>query len=628
MASGIAKIQLLLELKNKLQRGMNVAKKYISDNVKEMKSKLSSLKNDHIEAFKSMRDEIPLFGRAMDILGNPYIRMIVGLTALVGVYMKASAMASQWDKSMAKANVTANLSKPELKALSDQILEIGARNATDLMQVPEAFNKIISAGLDVKTSLDTLEPTLQAAKAGFTDVETTAKAAVSVMNSSGIMDANRVYDILFATLNKGNAEFADIAQYLPKIIPMARQAGLSLEQVAGAYAYLTAQGMSAENSATSLQNVFKALSDQQIIFGTNTKKGLQGLGIQVFDATGKMKPLLDIITQLRDKTAGMSDAKKVSFFDQIGFDMEAGTAIASMTQDVNKLKDIIDFTTNSTGQLKQAMENAKTSGDSWVIMGNQLNKTMIQIGQPVNETFAKLGEVLLPRVISGLLFVKDVFVLIWQGISPIIEYLGFVFKIISDIIIATFKWIDAMGLMKPVIIGLIATISPLLAAFIAIVEGMKWIASRSQSIVETAKQKAGENNKKAADDAYTEMQKKLTGGKGVVIGGGALSPEDRANWNNKAYWQNKPLMPAGGVNNGGFSPASAKGDKSKGTGTNISGKAEQVRNITIYFTNGVNMEQVNINGGDNGGISSAEQLEKAQRESFMRIIRGIETSYE
>ena len=51
--------------------------------------------------------------------------------------------------------------------------------------------------------------------------------------------------MLFATVNKGNAKFNDVAQYLPKIIPQAKAAGFALHETAGAWAYLTAQGMTA-----------------------------------------------------------------------------------------------------------------------------------------------------------------------------------------------------------------------------------------------------------------------------------------------------------------------------------------------------------------------------------------------
>ncbi|WP_407512895.1 hypothetical protein, partial [Elizabethkingia miricola] len=65
------------------------------------------------------------------------------------------------------------------------LLDVGARNVAPLEEIPKAFGRIISAGLDVNQSMQALEPTLRAAKAGFTDIETVASAGIATMMSSG-----------------------------------------------------------------------------------------------------------------------------------------------------------------------------------------------------------------------------------------------------------------------------------------------------------------------------------------------------------------------------------------------------------------------------------------------------------
>lgn len=380
---GSPKVQLLLELKNKMNTAMSKAKQKLGSDVNSMKGKLNELKASHSEAFQSMTDNVPMLGSALRTLGNPYTLIIAGLMTLLSLGTKATVMAANWERSMAKVNVTAQLNKQELRGVSSTIKDIAERNVTPLEQVPEAFNKIISAGLDVNSSMKLLEPTLQAAKAGFTDVETTAKAAVSVMASSGIKDAVRVYDILFATLNKGNAEFADIAAYLPKIVPMARNAGISLEDTAGAYAYLTAQGFRAEQAATGLQNVFKSLSDTRILYGSKTSKGLKGIGVDVFDATGKIKGLMSIIKDLRKSMSGLTDQQRIVKFDSIGLDMESAMTLSAMVQDYDKLSDIVSFTNNSQGQLEESIKNSETSLDNWHRITNLVKGTMTDMGDAI-----------------------------------------------------------------------------------------------------------------------------------------------------------------------------------------------------------------------------------------------------
>ena len=241
---------------------------------------------DHVN---ELIDTVPGLGNAIQLAANP----IAAGAAVAGGLVAAAKQAADFEKNMAKVNVTAQLSKTELANLSTQILDTGkAVGLSDISQAPNAFNRIISSGLSVEQSMRLLKPTLQAAKAGFTDIETVAAAAASTMNAAGITDATNLYDILFATLNKGNAEFADIAQYLPKIIPDARGVGISLEETAGAFAFLTAQGYQAETAATRLQNVFKAFGDSDRI------NAFKKIGIDVFDAKGQMRGILPIIQDL------------------------------------------------------------------------------------------------------------------------------------------------------------------------------------------------------------------------------------------------------------------------------------------------------------------------------------------
>jgi TP901 family phage tail tape measure protein len=388
---GSAKVTLILELKERLKAGLGKAKAYVNENVKEMKDKLNSLKTSHIQAFQSMESQVPGLGSAVGLLADPYALAAAGVVALGTGYYKAAESAMDWEKKMAHANVTAQLTRGELAKLSDQLRDIGTRNVAPLEEVPDAFNRIISAGLDVNTSLKALEPTLRAAKAGFTDMETTAAAGVGVMNASG-EDINKVYDTLFATVNKSNAEFKDIAQYLPKIIPNAKAAGFALGETAGAWAYLSAQGRNAEQSTTGLLNLFKAFSNP------NTFQGLKDMGVNVFDAAGKMRPLISIVTDLSKKMSGLSDRKRATLMGGLGVDMEGLGALNTMMQDTGKLNDIIKFTTNSTGQLDEAYKDAATSTDNWNIISNKLKDQFLSIGQTALPIIASVGKEILDTI--------------------------------------------------------------------------------------------------------------------------------------------------------------------------------------------------------------------------------------
>jgi TP901 family phage tail tape measure protein len=437
------KVELILEMKDRMKTALQKAREQVNQSTAEMKEKLSSFKKAGSEAFQALSDSCPMLGTAIRSLINPISAIVAAVTALSAAVTGCTSMSLDWENSMAKINVTAQLSRKELSSLSNELMDIGRRNVAPLQEVPEAFNKIISAGLDAKQSLQALEPTLRAAKAGFVDVSTVATAGVNVMNSSG-EDINKVYDVLFATLNKGAAEMGDIASYLPKIVPASKQAGFSLGETAGAFAFLTAQGQKAESATTQLQNSFKSLSDPAKV------AKFKEIGVNIYDAQGKAKPFVDIINQLSASLNGLTDQQRADKLAKLGLDQEASTAFAIMTQNVGKLSGIIDGTVNSQGALNRAYQDSVTATDYWKIALNNVRYLMIKIGdlfvpivKMVGEWAAAFTEWLIPALSSVKTFIAD-----W---SPVIYGVAAAFAVLNANIIATTVWTGILAVKSAVL---------------------------------------------------------------------------------------------------------------------------------------------------------------------------------
>ncbi len=442
--AGVAKLQLLINLRNDLRSGLDRARRQVNQAVGGMQNRLNSFRANIASGLSSIGEQIPMVGGAIGMLANPFALVTTAATLSIGAITASTMAANDWHTQMAEINVTAELSRDKLALLSDQLLEVGGRNIAPLEDVPKAFNKIISAGLSVKDSLATLEPTLRAAKAGFTDIEIVAESATNVMMSTGL-SANRVFDVLFTTVKDGNASFKDIAQYLPKVIPIAQNVGYELEQVTSAFAVLTGR-MSAEQSTTSLQGIMRALSAQRVAIGQIDKatgqyvSGFKSIGIDVFDpATKKIKPILDIAKELNRAMAGLSDEARMVKFDQIGLDQSAASGLASLMQNIPTLEQATVSMRNSQGALNKAYEDAKTPLDNWRIIQNKIKVEMIHIGEYFLPILSKIGQSILDTIQywkdlynESILFRDTLRVLSWlserlfdvftYGIRPIITF--------------------------------------------------------------------------------------------------------------------------------------------------------------------------------------------------------------
>jgi TP901 family phage tail tape measure protein len=614
--SGESKLSLLLDLKNKIKTGLSQARKQISDFVGKSKLQFRDMKESFMSALSEMGGGSRVFdmiGGSVKLLKNPLTLAVVGMTAMLSVMKAASAEASQWTTSFAKVNVTAQLSHDKLKEMSDEVLAITHRNrkyVENFQDVPAAMNKLVSSGMDVKTAMSALEPTIKAAKAGFTDMESVAGALANTMNSSGVNDASRVYDILFATLNKGNAEFKDVADYLPRIIPMARGAGQSLEDAAGAFAYLTAQGLKSEQAGTALQNVFKALSDSDIINGSASKEGFKGIGVDIFDANGQARNLLDIVADLKTKMAGLTDQQRIEKFDSIGLDSEAGSAINSMIQNYDKLRETIDFTRASQGQLDAAIAASTTPEDNYKSLAGSVQNILIQMGQGINEwwgTFAGMISESFDGMMQGLLG-------IWNAVStvlsPIFNVLRTIATVIMNIIGDIVEWIGKSELLKDIawVIG-------------KVFEGIGWVINKIADGIKWVWNNLLKPILEAIESAYKWVKSLFTGETETdkTVNEAAAAVKDQKP-DEKKNLIKPPAAPAGGDKN--------KGAKSKAEDkmNKVTTGAQQVRNISFNMENMFNLGNLVQNQ------PAFQNMNLSEFESFIiqlsaRVIANVERSY-
>lgn len=312
-------------------------------------------------------------------MANPYVLAGTAIVAVGAGLYSAKNMAEEWNKGMSKANVTISETPAGLQRISDKLQKM-PRYGTDMLAIPEAFNQIISGVGDVDKSMDILQYALKGSRAGFTDLATVADAGVNILNSVGnkVKGASEVYDVLFATLNKGKGEFKDIANYLPRIIPYSNQLGISFKETAAMFALMTSTGQTTEQTTMLLQNAFISLLDGK-------KRGNMEKFVKIFDH-GKIRPFADVIGDLSNKMKGMSDQKRIKFLDKLGLDAQAASAFSVLTNNTDKLKEFTEYIKNSSsgkGALEKALGDSRNAGDNIDRIKGKWENWKMSLGQAV-----------------------------------------------------------------------------------------------------------------------------------------------------------------------------------------------------------------------------------------------------
>lgn len=138
-----------------------------------------------------------------------------------------------------------------------QIAALAIRYGQTTKALSKGTFDIISGSFEAADAMEFLETATRSAIGGFTDVATSVKAMVAILNAYGLSaeEAGRVTDVMSSIVKKGVIEYEELAGTIGQVVPIAAAAGLSLEELAAAIATITQKGVSARTTMTALKAI-------------------------------------------------------------------------------------------------------------------------------------------------------------------------------------------------------------------------------------------------------------------------------------------------------------------------------------------------------------------------------------
>lgn len=257
-------------------------------------------------------------------------------------------LAGDFELSMNRIRAILQPTKVELQALQDQARQIGAISQFSARDAAEAQAKLAQQGFSVQQVLATMPSVLELAASALIDLTSAADVGSTILNTYGQSNDQFVksVDTLVKVSLSAKTSVQDLSDAFRYVGPKARQAGLEFNDVAAAIAVLSKAGLVGTLGGTALRNILIRLINP-------TKKSsaaLKAMGVEAFDSTGKMRPLVDIIRQFEVARARTKDVE--SFNRALGniFETRAGTGFTVLLQaGSDKLAEITDKLNNAGG---------------------------------------------------------------------------------------------------------------------------------------------------------------------------------------------------------------------------------------------------------------------------------------
>ncbi len=450
---GQAKVQLILELKNKMKSGFSKAKEKVNSNVKEIKDKLSSvknrevkislkdrissgfsrtkqkvgssikfikskitgLKNHHVAMFTAMRAQIPLLDRGLTLLGNRYVLMTAGIVGLAALLGKATSKAADFNHEFLQIqNLNLDKSTADLKKYKNTILDTAIDVGTEVKATATAFYDVQSAtghyGKDAALIVKSVGKFSVATGASLNDtINSTTKAMKAF--KLGANDIKAYLESNAKTVQVGITTFEELARVQTEYAGAAAGAGQNVDTANKIFAAFTSIAKDSVTAATMTKTAFLGLTQKQTI------EGLKGIGISIYNAKGQMRDLSQVLQEVSVKFKKMSPKAIDETINKIGGPEGLRNLFVKLKIGAddffNTLESFDSSKFNIDLALKNAMGDFKTLKN---LVGNRFNAVMV-----------KLGELILPTVIRGIEKINDI--VTWTAknfdtVKTVVQYVG------------------------------------------------------------------------------------------------------------------------------------------------------------------------------------------------------------
>ncbi|HFK1645629.1 TPA: phage tail tape measure protein [Klebsiella pneumoniae] len=184
----------------------------------------------------------------------------------------------------------------EMTALRKQARLLGDNTAASADDAAGSQIIIAKAGGDVAAILAATPVTLNMALANRRTMEENAQLLLGTKNAFQLSNDRvaHIGDVLSATMNKSAADFQGLSDALTYLAPVARTAGVSLEQAAAMTGVLHDNNITGYMAGTGSSAVVSRL---QAPTG-NAWEALKELGVKAADSKGDMRPIFSILKEI------------------------------------------------------------------------------------------------------------------------------------------------------------------------------------------------------------------------------------------------------------------------------------------------------------------------------------------
>ena len=345
----------------------------------------------------------------------------VAAAAISAVGVASVREAAQFETSIARVEGLVGVTGDELEQLASAARRLGTETGKGAQEAAEGLFVIASSGLRGADAIQALELSLKASTAGLGETEAIARAVSGAMNAygTGVINAADATDVIVATARAGNFETEQFASAIGRVLPFAKQAGSSLEDMGGAVALLTRTNTDAAQSVTQVSALFRAF----VVPTEEAKKALDNVGLSAEDMRNAIasEGLPAALDMLDEKLGG----NREQLGRLLGSSEAASAAFQILDADSQTIAETFGVVNDATGITQEAFDVMQdTAENKFAVAMATAKDSLLNIGSAILENVSPRLEDFSNWMVENKEPIEQGFTVIFEAIDKIVGAIG------------------------------------------------------------------------------------------------------------------------------------------------------------------------------------------------------------
>ena len=360
------------------------------------------------------------FGRKMQQTGkNLSMKLTAPLAALGAMSFNVFR---DFELEMAKVKAVSGATADEFKALSDNAKELGRSTIFSAREVAGLQLEFAKLGFTAKQITGVTEATLNLAQASGSDLARSAEVAGATLRGFGldVSETGRVTDVMAKSFSTSSMDMESFAEGMKMVAPIAKSAGMSLEETTAMMSLLANAGVKGSMAGTQLRRIISELA-----------------------TTGK--PTTEAIRDLAESGLTLVDAK-----DEVGRAAQGAlTILAGSVDQINPMTEALKNSAGAAEEMADIMD--MTAAGASKALGSAVEGLAIEFGGLISVALTPVIKKLtqfatfVNELPKGMKIFVAVVAALAAGIGPLIFVAGSLVRVMTALRAATILQTIATG---------------------------------------------------------------------------------------------------------------------------------------------------------------------------------------